>query len=343
MRPHIILSASVLLFAQATQVLAADEAPEPFNDGALKTVHYPDWFKESFLVLPEDAADAAADGKQGLLLFFTTQGCSYCHRFIQEVLGDPALSGRLREHFDSIGLEIFSDAEMTAFDGEETRVKAFAVDQGAEFAPTLLFVDAAGAPLLRLTGYYGPERFSQALDFVTTDRGEGLSWRDYLAAQREDDVGTTRPLRDDPLFAQPPYALDRTRMASDRPLLVLFEAADCERCERFHDEVLSDAATRERLAGFDIVRLDTSDSTTPVVTPDGQSTTPSDWYRSFAFTQLPALVFFSETGAPVLNTDALVLKSRMNNAIGFVTDRAYEQGWNYQRYARTEALKKLNQ
>jgi thioredoxin-related protein len=124
---------------------------------------------------------------------------------------------------------------------------------------------------------------------------------------------------------------------------VLFEAADCERCEHFHDQVLSDAATRERLAGFDIVRLDTSDRTTPVVTPDGQSTTPSDWYRSFAFTQLPALVFFSETGAPVLNTDALVLKSRMNNAIGFVTDRAYEQGWNYQRYARTEALKKLNQ
>ncbi len=343
MRLHIILSASVLLVAQATQVFATDEANEPFNDGALMTLSYPDWFKESFLVLPEDAADAAADGKQGLFLFFTTQGCSYCHRFIQEVLRDPALSSRLREHFDSIGLEIFSDAEITAFDGEELRVKAFALNQGVEFAPTLLFVDSAGDPLLRLTGYYGPERFSQALDFVTTDRGEDLSWRDYLAAQREDGNETARPLRDDPLFVQPPYALDRTRMASDRPLLVLFEAAGCERCERFHDQVLSDAPTRERLAGFDVVRLDISDSKTPVMTPDGQSTTPSDWYRALAFTELPALVFFSETGEPVLETDGLVLKSRMGNAIGFVTDRAYEQGWSYQRYARTEALKKLNQ
>lgn len=45
-------------------------------------------------------------------------------------------------------------------------------------------------------------------------------------------------------------------------------------------------------------------------------------------------------GEPVLSTDALVLQSRMNNSIGFVTDRAYDQGWNYQRYARSRALEK---
>lgn len=335
------LTASLLLLGSAADVWAGDTATEPFDDSAIESVHYPDWFKESFLVLSDDAADAEADGKRGLFLFFSTQGCSYCHLFIEKVLGDPALSARLRAHFDSIGLEIFSDAEITGFNGEETRVKTFALEQGVEFAPTLLFFDTDGQPLLRLTGYYGPDQFARALDYLTTDADSGLSWREYRAAAQEDAGGSTWSLRADPLFAEPPFALDRTQVEAERPLLVLFEGADCVRCERFHDEVLGDAATRDRLAAFDVVRLDAGDASTPVLTPDGRRTTPSDWYRAFAFTQLPALVFFSEAGDPVLETDALVLKSRMNNSIGFVNQRAYEKGWNYQRFARSQALKKL--
>jgi thioredoxin-related protein len=340
-QPLVILL-SLCLLAWETALSAGDAATAPFDDGAIMHVQYPSWFKESFLDLPDDAAQAGADGKQGLFLFFTTQGCSFCYLFIEKVLGDPTLAARLREHFDSIGLEIFSDSEVTAFDGTAMPVKDFALKQGVEFAPTLLFLDTEGTPLLRLTGYYGPERFAQALDYVTTDAGQGLSWRDYLAQQPEQVAATGTPLRDDPLFAQPPYALDRTQIKAERPLLVLFEAADCARCARFHDEVLVDVPTRERLTGFDVVRLDAGDAKTPVLTPAGERTTPADWYASFGFTQLPALAFFSEGGEPVLETDALVLKSRMNNAIGFVTDRAYERGWNYQRYARTQGLKKLS-
>jgi len=43
----------------------------------------------------------------------------------------------------------------------------------------------------------------------------------------------------------------------------------------------------------------------------------------------------------VLSTDALVRSSRMHNSIGFVMDRAYENGWNYQRYLRSQALKRM--
>jgi hypothetical protein len=52
-------------------------------------------------------------------------------------------------------------------------------------------------------------------------------------------------------------------------------------------------------------------------------------------------LFLYKLGYLVLATDALVLASRMRNSIGFVTERAYEQGWNYQRYARSQALKKI--
>ncbi|MCF7983611.1 MAG: thioredoxin fold domain-containing protein [Thiohalocapsa sp.] len=311
-----------------------------FDDGAIYQIVYPDWFKESFLHLPDDAAEAAEDGKQGLFVFFSTQGCSYCHLFIEQSLGDPAIAERLRAHFDSIGLEIFSDAEMTDFDDKETRVKAFAVDQGVQFAPTLLFFDTEGERLLRLTGYYDPQTFDRVLDYLIGGHHREIALRDYLRAGQTSSEAAGGDLLSDPMFAQPPYALDRSRVAAERPLLVLFESADCPRCERFHREVLGDAPTRERLKAFDVVRLDAADDETPVLTPGGTRTVPNAWLEELGFTQLPALAFFNETGELVLASDALILKSRMNNSIGFVTERKYEQGWNYQRYARSQGMKK---
>jgi len=319
-----------------------DGVDADFDDGAIYQVHYPDWFKAGFLDLPTDAADAAEAGKQGLFLFFTTQGCSYCHLFIEKSLGDPAIAERLQQHFDALGLEIFSDAELTDFAGDTLPVKDFAVAAGVEFAPTLVFVDTNGQPLLKLTGYYAPERFSQVLDYLIGGHQADMTLREYLAdAAADTTIDADWSMTDDPLFDAPPYALARNRMPAERPLLVLFEGEDCARCPRFHDEVLGDRDIRSALAGFDLVRLDIGDADTPVLTPDSRRTTPRDWYAEFGYTELPALVFFDKQGEQVLATDALVLASRMRNSIGFVTERAYEQGWNYQRYARSQALKKV--
>ncbi|MGB5736371.1 MAG: thioredoxin fold domain-containing protein [Thiohalocapsa sp.] len=334
------LSLAVLMlwfFAASGSMVWAVDGVDAFDDGAIYQVHHPDWFKESFLNLRDDADEAREAGKQGLFVFFSTEGCSYCHLFIETSLSDPAISERLRAHFDSIGLEIFSDAELTDFAGEPTRVKAFALDQGVQFAPTLFFFDNDGKRLLRLTGYYEPERFSAVLDYLIDGHYRQQGLRAFLARRSPQQADA---LPTDALFAEPPYALDRSRIAAERPLLVLFDGAGCDRCARFHNEVLADVPTRERLADFDLVRLDAGDAVTPVLTPAGQRTHPKTWYAELGFTELPALVFFNESGQQVLATDALILKSRMNNAIGFVTERAYEQGWNYQRYARTQGLKK---
>lgn len=335
--PLLVILAGTVLGALLSPPAAGGAA---FDDGAVEQIHYPTWFKQSFLDLREDAADAAEAGKQGLFLFFATQGCSYCHLFLAESLADPAIAARVQAHFDSIGLEIFSDAELTDFAGDTTRVKKFAVEQGVEFAPTLLFYDTGGRLLVRLTGYYDPARFEQVLDYLIDGHHETMSLRDYLAGAPAT-AGDGGGLIDDPLFSAPPYALDRSRMRAQRPLLVVFEATGCPRCRRFHDEVLGDASIRERLDGFDVVRLDAADTATPVLTPDGGRTTPRAWYQTLGFTELPALVFFDEGGRRVLSTDALVLAHRMHNSIGFVADRAYEQGWTYQRYARSQALKRF--
>ncbi|WP_462330067.1 thioredoxin fold domain-containing protein [Thiohalocapsa halophila] len=340
--PGCRLAAGLLAALLLLPVAAAAVDPD-FDDAAIMQIQYPDWFKASFLDLPDDAAMAAEAGKQGLFLFFSTEGCSYCHLFIEKSLGDPAIAERLREHFDAIGLEIFSDAELTDFSGETTRVKQFALDAGVEFAPTFLFYDTDGEALVKLTGYYGPERFAKVLDYLVEGHHQRVGLREYLAqtkAAADAAAGWTLP--SDPLFEPPPHALARNdAMPAERPLLVLFEGGECERCPRFHNEVLGDDSIRDKLAGFDLVRLDAGDAETPVLTPAGARTNPQDWYAELGFTQLPALAFFAEDGRRVLETDAVVLNSRMHNSIGFVTDRVYEQGWSYQRYARSQAMKRV--
>lgn len=326
-----------------TATLIAMSAPAPaadgFDDSLVAKIEYPDWFKDSFLNLTDDLAEAREAGKDGILLFFSTQGCSYCHLFIETSLADPAIVARLKERFDTLGLEIFDDAELTDFNGKATRVKHFALAQGVEFAPTLLFYDPQGRLVLRLTGYYDPARFTLALDYVSGRHYQAEPFRTWLAGRTErEGTAAGAELIADPLFAAPPYALDRSRTAASRPLLVIFETPGCPRCERFHREVLLDPEVRPILEGMDVVRFDATDAQTPVLTPGGERTTPAEWSGRMGFTQYPALVFFEEGGRQVLETDALVLKSRMLNSMGFVNERAYERGWTYQRFARSRAI-----
>jgi hypothetical protein len=69
---------------------------------------------------------------------------------------------------------------------------------------------------------------------------EQISLREFLAAGDPDAARWALPT--DPLFADQPYALDRSRVPAEHPLLVIFDGADCPRCPRFHAEVLGDAA-----------------------------------------------------------------------------------------------------
>lgn len=332
---------ALLLAAAAACFAAPSQAAEGFDDSIVARIEYPDWFKQSFLDLQDDLAEAREAGKDGLFLFFSTQGCSYCHLFIETSLADAAIAARLQAHFDSLGLEIFDDAELTDLAGNRTRVKHFALEQGVEFAPTLLFFDVEGRPLLRLTGYYDPERFDLALDYIIGRHYQDEPFRSWLARQSAPEQALAEgDLIDDPLFSEPPYALDRSAMPAERPLLVIFESRSCARCARFHREVLQDSDVRPILQGMDVVRLDAADTQTPVLTPAGERTTPAAWAEQLGFTQYPALVFFDEGGEQVLETDALVLKSRMLNSLGFVAERAYERGWTYQRFARSRAMAK---
>lgn len=328
----------VLFWLAAPSVVSARD----FDDSALAHVAYPDWFKESFLDLRDDLADAQAEGKEGIMVLFTTEGCSYCAQFIRRSLGDEAIAAEVRSRFDVIGLEMFSDAEMVGPGGEPMRVKEFAEREGAGFAPTLLFYATNGELLYRAIGYRDPERFGLVLDYLEGAYDRGQSFRDFLAerASESETARSTYRLAPDPLFGAPPYALDRSRIAARQPLLVIFETDGCAGCEVFHGDVLALPRVRRLLEGFETVRLDAGDAEMPVLAPDGTRTTPAAWYTASGLSHLPALLFFEENGREVLRIDALVLPQRMVNSLLYTLERAYEKQWTYQRFARSKALER---
>jgi len=312
----------------------------PFKDSEHQRIAYPAWFKESFHDLNDDLKEAQAKGKQGLFILFTTEGCSYCAQFIARSLGDPEIAATLQKHFDSIGLEIFDDTEMTDPQGARLRVKQFAVREGAEFSPTILFYADRGEKVLRLTGYQSPERFTKVLDFVIGGHYRAQSFRAYLASAQ----GT--PKLNGPATATqaapspvPPDVQERHAASAKKPVLVIFDGPDCRACVEFHAGVLALPEVARLLQHFDVVRLDVATGAT-VATPDGARLTPSAWFERADFSRLPALLFFDANGKEVLKTDALVLRQRMLNSLNFVLERAYEKGWSYQRFARTKALER---
>lgn len=344
--PRSLLPCRLPVLVTALLLLAVFACPaEPrFDDAEIAHIAYPSWFADNGLPdFTELLADAQSDGKQGVMLLFTTEGCSYCDLFIRTSLADPALAARVRASFSAIGLEIFDDTGMIAPDGSEIAIKTFASAQGAEFAPTLLFYANNGSRILRMVGYQDPERFGRILDYLGTGDYKKQSFKAYLSQYTNTTANSSASLPGDPLFSVPPYALERRHFPASQPLLVLFEQPGAAAVSRFHDEVLSSDQVRGLLSQFELVRLDSSDADTPVLTPDGQRTNPQAWYRQTGLSNTPALLFFDETGKPLLQTDALVLRQRMLNSLNFVLDRAYDKGWSYQRYARSRGLERQAQ
>ena len=336
-----LLFLPVFIFLAYTSAVAKD-----FDDSEIKHIGYPDWFvSNAFMDFPDQLEQAASTGKKGLMLLFTTEGCSYCSVFLHRSLGDPKISARTRKYFDSMGLEIFDDSEMVSPQGSELPVKQFAKQEGVQFSPTLLFYGLDGQRILRKTGYLSPERFNAVLDYIIGDHYKTRSLSAFLKSRVTGSASglseTAKALLENRHFEKPPYALDRSRFSADRPLLVIFEKADCPECLDFHKQVLGESEVDKTLDQFQVVRLDINDSSTPVLLPSGQRKTPAGWYADTGFTRVPAWVLYDPDGNESMKTDALVLKQRMMNSLSYMLEEAYKKGWTYQRYARSQAIQRI--
>ncbi|TCJ11599.1 thioredoxin [Parasulfuritortus cantonensis] len=285
--------------------------------------NHPDWFKQSFNNLPEDLADTLAAGKQGLIVYFGQSHCPYCQAAMKDNLSKGDLVHYLRAHFDVVGLNTHSTEPITGMDGATMPINEFAIAQKAQLTPTLLFYVEGRKLALKLVGYYPPYKMRAALEYVADGHYKTKSFAEYLEQADPPPLFADEALNPDPIFTPPPYALDRSRFAANKPLLVIFEQPRCHACDVLHTEPLQNPLVRERLQAFEVVQLNVWDDATPVLTPDGRRLTARKWAHDLELFYAPTLILFDEHGKEVMRIESVVQFFRLANVLRYVADKAY--------------------
>lgn len=312
-------------------------APEAFNSSP-HAIEIPRWFKETFLDVREDIAEATAEGKR-LMVYFGQDGCPYCQRLMRVNFSQKDIVEKTRQHFNAVAINMWGDREVTWMDGKARSEKAFAAALKVQFTPTLLFFDEKGRVALRLNGYYPPHKFRVALDYVA-GRNEGkMAFADYLRRHlRESASGV---LNDQPFLLKPPLDLDASRQPRGKPLAVLFEQRDCAACDELHREGLAHAKVQKLIGELDFARVELF-GTEKLVTPDGKTLTAREWGRALGVAYTPSIVFFDETGKEVFRIDAYLRPFHLASSLDYVASKAYLSQPSFQRYlqARAERIRK---
>jgi len=251
---------------------------------------------------------------------------------MEDTFAKPDLVEYLVRHFDIVGLSIHDIRELTTPDGVSMTVRDYSIREDAQFTPSLTFFGKDRQKALTLRGFYPAYEMRAALEYVADAHYQTMSFRDYLAQANPPLLFEDETLISDPLFMQPPFALDRSVVPAGQPLAVIFEQPKCHACEVLHSEPLQDAVVRERLAGFDVVQLDVRDDETPVLTPDGRRSTPRRWATDLELFYTPTLIFFDAQGHEVFRIDSVVQFFRLAGVLRYVAEKAYQENPNFQHW-----------
>lgn len=291
----------------------------------------PAWFKESFLDLREDIAEAGKAGRR-LMLYFHQDGCPYCTRLLTENFGQKRIADKTRRHFDVLAINIWGDREVTDTAGRTLTEKAFAKSLGVQFTPTLLLLDEQGAVALRLNGYQPPHQFEAALDFVAARREKREKFTDYLQAQAREPASGR--LHEQPWLL--PAPLDLAGLARDKPRLVLFEQKVCAACDEMHGEGFPRPEVAALLKKYHVARVDIA-AAAPLTTPGGERTTMRDWARRLEIVYTPSLVFFDAAGREVFRVEGYLRPFHLASSLEYVASGAYLTQPEFQRFIEARA------
>jgi thioredoxin-related protein len=323
-----------LLLTEAPGTRAASDQWDDFgfDDRPLaEPLHYPEWFKRSFLDLQLDLSEALEQGKQGIVVYFGQRRCAYCRMLMEVNFGLEDIVEYTRRHFDVIPVDIWGVQELTDVQGETLTERELALRERTNFTPSLIFFDAEGREALRLRGYYPPYQFRAALEYVADGHYRRESFPEYLA--RGEDAMKFEPgdLNEEDFFAPPPHNLDRSRIPAQRPLVVFFEQGECHACDVLHGAPLRNPAITRVLRRLDTAQLDMW-SDTPAVTPQGKRTTAKQWAHDLGLFYAPSLLFFDEHGKEILRVDSVVGFYRLQNVLEYINTRGYLSEPSYSRW-----------
>lgn len=287
-------------------------------------VEQPQWFKNSFLDLNEDISEASENGKR-LMIYFYQDGCPYCKKLLQDNFGQRDIAEKTRNNFDVVSLNIWGDRDVTLGDTVTTE-KDFAERLKVMYTPTLIFFNEEGKAVLRTNGYYPPQKFDAALDYVLQHKDKTQSFRAYLASAGSRQ--TEGKLHTDVATLQSPYNFSKS---SDKHRLVMFEQKQCKECDELHLDILQRDESKQQLKKFDVVVLDMW-SEDKLIRPDGRKVAVKDWARELNIQYAPSLVYFDPQGNEVFRSDGYLRSFHVQSVMDYVSSEAYKTQPNFQRY-----------
>jgi thioredoxin-related protein len=325
----LMLTGSMLLMWQA---LAKEEAP--LEAGMVNPGYQekPDWFKNSFLDINEDIAEAADSGKR-LMLYFYQDGCPYCKKLLEDNFGQRSIADKTRNNFDVVPINIWGDREVTIGDQQLTE-KNFAAQLRVMYTPTLIFFNEEGKAILRANGYYLPEKFNAALDYVLGKHDRRENFRSYLA--RVSPAPASGRMHRQVETMSTPYNFQQPPKNAYR--LVMFEQKQCQECDELHLDILKRDASETLLGAFDVAVLDMW-SEEKITRPDGKQVTIRDWAKQLNVQYAPSLVYFNEQGDEVFRTEGYLKAFHVQSVMDYVASGAYREQPNFQRYIDGRAHK----
>ncbi len=320
------------VFLLIHSVASAEKAP------MLGAKHFelPSWFKPSFLDIGEDVTEAAESNKR-VLLFFHQAACPYCEKFINTNFAIPEVKAYTQQHFDVIDINLWGDREVSGTQAlgieAATTEKKFSAALKVWATPTLLFLNESSEVVLRLNGYYDPQKFMIAMRYVAEKQETKQSLQQFYESQMQ-----TKPqgkLIAQSFFAPPPYTLNAVK----KPLAVLLEEPNSAASKRLHEEVLNRPETQKHLQAYHVVQLNRWSDTT-LTAPDGSQQTAKSWTEILQPKALPALILFDE-GKEIVRLDAMFKAYHVQSLLDYVSSGAYKTEPNIQRYLheRSEKLR----
>lgn len=308
-----------------------DPAIYEFDDRPLaEPLAHPDWFKQSFKYLDDDLREALAADRR-LVVYFGQRRCAYCKALLEVNFRLPDVVAYTRRHFDVVPIDIWSVEEMTDTRGKVLTERQFAVREGTNFTPSLLFYDATGEVALRLRGYYPPYKFRAALEYVADEHFRNESFAQYLARADPTTRFELGGLNEQEYFQSPPLAFDRSRIPGQRAFVVFFEQGNCHACDVLHTQPLGEEDIEAAMWRLETAQLDMW-AETPVITPQGARTTAREWARDLGVFYAPTLIFFDERGHEIIRVDSVVRFYRLRNVLAYVLSGAFREEHDFLRW-----------
>ncbi len=303
-----------------------------------KDATHPAWFKESFLDLEDDIAEATDNNKR-LVIYFWQPGCPYCDQLWSDNFAEQKIVDEFRQNFDIVALNMWGDREIVNVGGKAYSEKSFAEALGIKYTPTLLFFDEKRKVIHQLNGYVPIENFQKSMTYVSGKHEKSLSFGEFSVAEESN-------LRDEKhnglnkqdFFIAPTFNLDRrnVKYSDKKYTAIFFEAENCKNCDLLHQKTLKDKTTLALAQRFIAVQLDRF-SNDNIVTPLGISITAKQWATNLGVEYLPAMIFFDNKGNQVMRVDTQLRTFHVQYVFDYVLSGAYKSEANFQRYISARA------